>query len=207
MTNVMKALSEIRPIFRSEDDFQESFKQEIQKHYPDHVVTREYTPPDIDKNIRIDLRVKDPQGGIIIIELKYPTSKLDVSVNDAQYNLSSHSAEDLTRYDFLKDVERTEEMIQRCPNASGFAIMVTNNRLFWRDTEIRDVVDADFRIHEGQMIHGSLSWSSRASPGTTKNRERPLNIKGKYAMNWHDYSTFDQPFGKFRYLIVRADVT
>ena len=203
----MKTLSEIRPIFRSEDDFQESFEQEIQKSYPDYVVTREYTPPNIGRNIRIDLWVKDPQGGIIVIELKYPTIKLDVLVNNEQYNLSSHSAQDLTRYDFLKDVERNEEMIQRYPNTSGFAIMITNDSLFWRDTEIRDVVDADFRIHEGQMIHGSLSWSSKASPGTMKTRERSLDIKGKYTMNWYDYSTFDQPFGKFRYLIVRADTT
>ncbi len=65
-------------------------------------------------------------------------------------------------------------------------------------------MDADFRIFDGKIIHGTLEWSEKASAGITAGREKTLNISGTYYLNWADYSqigSFNR--GKLRYLLVK----
>lgn len=181
-------LSQSRPIFYSEADFQHALAWQIQKNHPNYSIRFEYKPPKISERIFVDLWITDDLGESYAIELKYKTRNLDVTVNDEMYNLLDHSAQDLGRYDFLKDVHRVENIVSKNNKVSGFAILLTNDSSYWKTPRDFDTVDADFRIHEGRLVNGSLSWKSNASSGTTMGREKTLEIAGNYQMNWQDYS-------------------
>lgn len=45
-----------------------------------------------------------------------------------------------------------------------------------------------------------LQWSARAGKGTTRGRESPLQLTGRYPLAWRDYSVFGDTAGTFRYL-------
>lgn len=45
-----------------------------------------------------------------------------------------------------------------------------------------------------------LQWSDRAGKGTTKGREVPLLLSGRYPLAWRDYSSLGCSAGIFRYL-------
>ncbi len=66
-----------------------------------------------------------------------------------------------------------------------------------------DPVDAMFRLHEGRQLEGTLAWSERAGPGTTRGREHPLVLADVYSCGWRDYSTVTATDGRkvsLRYL-------
>ncbi|MDH7561744.1 MAG: hypothetical protein QHJ34_16205, partial [bacterium] len=66
-------------------------------------------------------------------------------------------------------------------------------------------VDADFRLHNGRVLEGILSWGINASEGTKKNREQPLVLQGRYDLQWSDYSRpSSASYGEFRFLAVKV---
>ena len=140
----------------------------------------------------------------IAIELKYQTRKLELRQNDEAFALRNQGAEDLGRYDFLLDIQRLESFrsaVDGC--AAGYAVLLTNDPLYWEAPRTMDTVDAALPLHEGRELTGELRWSDRAGAGTTKGRESPIRLLGSYRLSWRDYS---QPsadrYGKFRYLAV-----
>lgn len=137
------------------------------------------------------------------IELKYKTRRLATTVNGEDYNLLAHSANDVSRYDFWKDVERLERVVKERPRAAAYTVFLTNDHLYWQDTR-RLTCDAEFRIHDGRQVSKqNLCWGDRAGAGTTKKRERRLCLNGTYLLTWHDYSTAAQSSsGRFRYIAV-----
>jgi hypothetical protein len=123
---------------------------------------------------------------------------------DEPFNLLNHSAQDIGRYDFLKDVQRLEQIVSGQENIVGYAIMLTNDNSYWSAAKSDLTVDANFRIHDGRVITGVLSWGRKASAGTMKSREQPIDIRGQYTMKWRDYSAPGSgAYGIFKYLIVR----
>jgi hypothetical protein len=38
-------------------------------------------------------------------------------------------------------------------------ILLTNDAQFWQPSVRRDTCDADFRLHEGRVLKGTLRWS------------------------------------------------
>ena len=112
------------------------------------------------------------------------------------------SAQDVGRYDFVKDIQRLEASAVGRPASSGYAILLTNDSAYWAQPS-RDTVDAAFRLQEGRQVTGELAWSERASPGTIRSPETPLNLTENYTLNWADYSRISVPsYGRFRSLIV-----
>ncbi|MGH3631028.1 MAG: hypothetical protein ACRDRL_26750, partial [Sciscionella sp.] len=73
---------------------------------------------------------------------------------------------------------------------------------FWHPSN-RTTVDAAFRLHEGQVLHSSLTWSEAAGDGTRRGRDEPLKLTDSYALHWADFSTAaPEPAGVFRLLAV-----
>jgi hypothetical protein len=49
-------------------------------------------------------------------------------------------------------------------------------------------VDAAFDIAEARELAGMLQWAARAGAGTTRGRNEPLQLMGRYPLAWRDYS-------------------
>jgi hypothetical protein len=191
--NILQSLSKIRPVFHSEADFQFSLAWHIQKNMPNAALRLEY--PKVDKehyrdNKRIYLDIfiviESTRYGI---ELKYKTKKCELITNRESFCLNNQAAQDIGRYDYLKDIQRVEWFKSTKTIDIGYAIFLSNDNKYWQPASRQDTVDKDFRIHEGRKInHGTdLRWSTGASKGTVCNREQPINLKFDYDIGWHNY--------------------
>ena len=109
------------------------------------------------------------------------------------------------RYDFLKDIQRIERIVEDYSSAyCGFAILLTNDPLIWERRTRTDVVDAEFHVHDGRRIGDSrMDWSDSASHGTKRSREEPISLSHSYILSWKDYCKLGAKAGeRFRYLAV-----
>lgn len=198
---LMAGLAEIRPIFHAEADFQHALAWEIHQAMPDCQIRLEYNAsPDSTDRRYLDLWLPTVK---VAIELKYCTHQLNAAFAGERFALKNQSANDIRRYDFLKDIQRLEQSIESGPAETGIAILLTNDPLYWKPAGKSDVADAAFRIHDGREIAGRLAWSEKASKGTTDGREEPIILQGSYTLHWRDYSELPEPGkSRFRYLAV-----
>ena len=200
LLGIIDRLSSLRPIFNMEKDFQLALGWEIQKKFPDWSVRFEHKPTNLKDRIFVDLWIKGDQTSAI--ELKYKTRKLDVNVKGESFNLLDQAAQDLGRYDFLKDVERLENIVSTHNNVKGYAVILTNDSAYWK-SPTTETVDAEFRMHEGRILNGELAWGTEAGAGTMRKREKPIKLTGTYKLSWKDYSQVSSTsYGKFRYLFL-----
>jgi hypothetical protein len=201
---VMAELARQRKAFHSEADFQHAFAWELHLRHPEAAIRLERPLRTGSKNLHLDFLLQLP-GKAVAIELKYKTRTLQLNLDGEDFHLSSHSAQDLGRYDFIKDICRLEQITSTLSNCEGWAIMLTNDTAYWKIPQNNGTVDAAFRITEGRTLNGQLAWTDAASAGTKKNRESDLPVLGNYKLRWSDYSTTDSPsYGQFRFLAVNV---
>ena len=117
----------------------------------------------------MDIWVID-QDTATAIELKYKASSVDTSIGGEQFALQNHAAQDLGRYDLVKDIERLERVVAAGRKVVGYAIILTNDSTYWSFPRKSDSVDANFRIQEGRVLSGLLALSPRAPEGTRRGR-------------------------------------
>ena len=224
MDDVMNKLSEKRPIFHSEADFQHSLAWEIHELRPDLNIRLEKREEIKGEPLYLDIFIfNNDKDEVYALELKYKTKRIDVIHNDKEHNysekyhLKNQGAHPISRYDFCKDIERLEKVVKNNPNAIGFAIFLTNDKLYWKkpNNNSSHIIDEDFRIHEDEdedkkILKGTLRWRG-ASPGTTKKREKPIKLAGEYAIEWKNYSDVKDEckerckYSRFRYLLVKVE--
>ena len=197
----MTRLSRSRPVFHSEADLQHSIESLIQETMPDYPVRLMHQLPHEDRSMYLDVWL--PADGIAI-QLRHATQKLELDWDDVSFELKAHGAQDLTRYDLLRDIQRLEHALARSDMCkTGLAILLTNDLLYWKSPHRAGTIDAAFRIHEGRELTGELAWAAHAGAGTTRSREAPIRLEGSYTMHWQDYSNFaGEKYGEFRYLAV-----
>lgn len=201
---VLSVLAKKRPVFHSEADFQHAFAWEIHQKLPTASVRLELPVQAKNKFLHIDVWVA-AQGAILAVELKYKTRGLSVQIGDEQYRLRDHSAQDIGRYDFMKDIQRLEQVAVAHQNITGYAILLTNDSAYWVEPANHSTVDANFRIHDGRIVEGVLAWGAKASDGTKKDREQPLELQGKYLLQWVDYShPSSARYGEFHSMVVKV---
>ena len=149
------------------------------------------------------------QGKKLAFELKYKTRELEVVINKEEFRLKNQSAQDIGRYDFIKDIWRLEQLKKWDTSFECYAIFLTNDCNYWIKPKRQYTVDSDFRIHEGRTLEGVLKWSDRAAAGTKKYREDPINLVGSYKMSWTLFSVFEQIKNQtnqndiFKYLVIK----
>ena len=143
----------------------------------------------------------------VAVELRRKTSRLEVDCGGESFALRTHGAQPRGRCYFLNDLARLERVTLDLPEVKrGIAVLLTNDALYWEPPKTTpDTVDAAFRLHEGRVVSGKMAWSRNASPGTKKDMEEPIILRGSYPLRWRDYG---QPFprtnGRFRYLAVET---
>lgn len=202
---VLKTLAEKRPIFHSEADFQHALAWEIHQQWDGCEMRLEFKPPHLEEPINVDIWATKGNTKLVI-ELKYKTIRLSNTIGRESFDLSKQRALDQGRYDFLKDIQRLEQVVSVHNDISAYAILLTNDDLYWRTAPYKKpTLDNEFRIHEEKTITGELRWALQTSKGTKRGREEPIQIKGTYKLSWKDYSEPSQKkYGKFRYLLVKV---
>jgi hypothetical protein len=199
---LMEGLSRNRPIFHSEADFQHALAWRIHKIAPGAEVRLEHKPL-LHERVYLDVWIPTSR---IALELKYLTRKLMANRSGESFALRDHAAQDIGRYDFLKDVQRLERVVLLSDLATvGFAVCLTNDSAYWKVPTHKDTVDAAFRLHEGRTAKGELKWSERAGAGTIKGREAAIKLRDSYKMTWRDFSEVGAGgYKRFRYLALEV---
>lgn len=199
---VMTELAKTRPIFHSEADFQFALAWQIREMMPDSQIRLEFKPFPSER-LYLDIWIFNQETAI---ELKYLSRKIESKHNGERFTLKEQGAQDIIRYDFLKDVARVESTVQSSVAKRGFAILLTNDPLYWDRRRLRKAnpVDADFHVYDGRVVSGELAWSDSAGEGTTKGRKEPINLISSHSLRWRDYSEVPGTgnFPQFRYLAV-----
>lgn len=144
-------LSHTRKIFHSEADFQFALAWEIQKAYPTAKKRLEYSPAHIEPRIHIDILVMIGDERYSI-ELKYKTIGFMTTCDGEEYKLKKHVAQDLGRYEFLKDVQRIERLQQSMPSfKKGYSLLFTNDPAYWKNTNRSGTVYEEFKLSENMI--------------------------------------------------------
>lgn len=202
LTYIMNQLTENRPIFHSEADFQHAFAWELHKHLPDCNIRLEVNPFATDQRAYLDI-LMNLNNQLIAIELKYKTRKLELDYYGEAFRLLNQSAADIGRYDFIKDITRLERFTNKIPGSRGVAIMLTNDYSYYNPPTKYNQVDKEFRIHKDRILKGNLKWDDRASAGTKRGRENDLVLNKEYSLQWNHYSSVSENHnGHFKYLMV-----
>jgi len=203
LKSLIETLAARRPLFHSEKDFQHAFAWELHLGFPEALIRLERPVESKLGLLHIDV-VAELSGQIHAFELKYKTRATAKRLGSELFVLQDHGAQPLGRYDFLKDVARLESLAEESP-VVGCAVLLTNDSAYWSEPRGVDDTSAAFNLCEGRMISGHLDWSVRASPGTKRKREEPLDFNSQYRLNWHDYSQIDaKSYPRFRYLAVEV---
>lgn len=194
---VMNALSELRPVFHSEADLQHSFDRILWE--TDSAIHTRLEARQGDHREYLDLLVIGPDGQTAIEFKDWTRSWLgDAGKGAERYSLRNHSATDLARRNFVFDIERLERFTAG-PTANGLAVMLTNEPSLWTPPRSqRSTRDSQFRLHEGQVLSGTLLWGGGEYAANTR------HLGGEYPLRWCDYSDLPGAGGKFRYLVVET---
>lgn len=205
---LMECLARDRPVFHSEADFQQSLVSCIYKRRP-CLIHSEFHPF-LPERMALDIWIP---GERVAIELKYRTRKLSLNQGDVSgydlikdgetFALRDQAAQDVSRYDFVKDIKRLERVADEKPPSLGFAVFLTNDSSYWKPSKKPDPFDAEFRVPEDKVIKGTREWDERASEGTKKYREDPIQLAGCYRCKWRKFSSFKEKYGQFKYLAIK----
>lgn len=192
---ILEELSEERPLFHSEADFQYSLawkiKQEISKC--DIRLERPY----LSKVGKVELDIfANADGCKVGLELKYVTREYEKQIGNESYALKTHSASPLRRYDFIKDVQRLENLLLNGDIDIGYAIFLTNDSSYRANARGQG---AAFDISTEIRI-GDHAWDEGTSISSTgKSRKNNIAIRKDYVLNWINYGEF-----KFDILVVEV---
>jgi hypothetical protein len=200
LASALRGLSERRPVFHSEADFQHALAWELQKMYPDADVRLEVPLHSLKGRGALDIVCRLGRT-VIALELKYLKGRLEHQQGDERFGLLATGARDIARHDVCKDVQRLEHAVGSGQADMGFAVILANDSAFWQDTGF-DGIDTAFKVHHGRTLSGVLSWHARAGAGTTRKRDKPLELSGDYELRWWPYSRVNGTNGEFQVLVI-----
>lgn len=205
VAELLGELAAMRPVFHSEADFQHALAWQIHARWPQARIRLETRPR---PRTHLDL-LAIVDGVRVAIELKYLTARWTGDLDGEQFELVNQSAHDVLRYDVIKDLVRVESFVTDGYADIGWGITLTNDPAYLRAGSKVDPIDAAFRLHQGRVLEGTLGWSTRAGAGTTKGRDAPHVLHGRYVCLWREYSTIPDGdgAGRFWYLAVPIEPT
>ncbi len=200
---VLARLAAARPVFHSEADFQQAFAWEVHVQDPTVRVRLETRPA---PGMRLDLLLSSQDGARrTAVELKYLTRAWEGEVAGERFELKDQGAQDIRAHDVVKDIVRVEKFVAAMPGSNGAVICVGNDPSYWNAPGHGRPTNADaFRLHEGTVLSGERAWGPLTGAGTSRGREEPLVLTGRYPLAWADYSTLPGPRGVFRTLVVEV---
>ena len=203
IARALDALARARPAFHSEADFQHALAWSLHELDPGAEVRLERPTPWEGPRGAVDIWLRGT-GGAAALELKYWTQAARLDLGGEQFEFRDWAA-DLQRYEFWKDVARTERLVGDGCASSGYVVALANIKGCWgrprRGWERTN--DAAFRLHKGRNVEGTLDWAAKTAASTRKGRP-PLALRGRYVTSWREYSRPAPgcPGGEFRCLLL-----
>ena len=192
--SVLKLLSDKRPIFHSEADFQFALARKIVDEYPDSPVRLEY-PVHLaqDKSGRsepgsthLDMWVENGSTRTAL-ELKYKKHDLVANVRCENFSMTRDKKHTEFVPEFVSDVRKIEQINKKRPDVNGYVILITNDHLYWE-------------AGRKNSFEGTLHDVIAKNSGKT-----PREISHSYDLHWKDYSCVKDTKNRihmFRYLLV-----
>lgn len=211
LRSALSALSERRPVFHAEADFQHEFAWQLHTAHAELGVRLEVRVPNPSRpghRERVDLLLLTPNGPVAV-EVKYPTDSLQTVLGGEVFDLPRQGAQDIIGYDVVKDIYRVEHFVRSGMVVAGAVVVITNDASYWTDPAHGRVTGAAaFRLYEGTTLRGERSWGEASGPGTRKGREEPIGLMDAYTLRWNDYSLVPGvQRGRFRSLLVEVGQT
>lgn len=158
----------------------------------------------LEKKIYIDI-VVNYNDKIYPIELKYKTKNVSVFDKGEHFNLKNHGAQDLGKYDFVKDISCIEDFSLVFSNFDkGYVIWLTNDKNYWQATKNTNSFYNQFSAHDGNVKHGNLMWMGNPGLGTIKGRESSIDFKGEYEIAWKPYNSYGAQQTEFKYSLIQV---
>ena len=218
---IEKALRELlkeRPVFHSEADFQHEFAMGLRKikgfkkmrlEKPFYVKGKSKESNKIELDIYAEIDNKK-----IGVELKYKTRRMDVIWGEELFSLKSHYAQNLGRYDFIKDIYRLEALRKNNPVIdAGFAIMLTNDSAYYelsrRSKESKFGISFLLKGEKGDVVlkSGILDWKRGYNLNSVGNaRSVGIPLSKSYGLAWKNACVYkngqDEKVQDFKYLLV-----
>ncbi|WP_436493192.1 hypothetical protein [Actinokineospora sp. HUAS TT18] len=202
LDSVVQLLAKVRPVFHSEADFQHAFGQALHSLDPALRVRLEVPQAEYDNGRwYIDMVCHGPARSTAV-EFKYFTAAWtgEAPATGEAFRLREHAATDLARRNFVFDIARLEHLCARALDTDGITLMLTNAPSLWRPLRSqRPTGDHEFRIHEGQILTGTLRWGGALYPGNQR------KLIGTYPLQWQDYTRLPGRNGTFRWLAATID--
>lgn len=156
---VLDSLSRRRPIFHNEADFQHALAWELREQYDCKIRLERRMNLDSKRRAYLDIWI-EWNGRRIAVELKYKMSAIEHTFEDETFSLLNQGAQDIGRYDVLKDLQRLEQMVRQGFADEGYLVFLTNDASYYSNPGIEKMTaDREFRIHEGRQTSGTLRWS------------------------------------------------
>lgn len=203
LASILRSLRATRPVFHSEADFQHHLAWQVHLAEARLQVRLEVRPNPALRE-QLDLLVRDPAtGSATAIELKYLKARWEGVVDGEAFTLLNQGAQDISRYDVVKDIARVERFVAANRGWNGYSVTITNDPSYWREP-VRAVttIDAAFRVHHGAVLAGERAWGPAAGEGTMRGRTAALSLAGSRSIAWRDYSDVGGSRGVFRVLVV-----
>lgn len=202
----MESLKSKEMPFHSEADFQHKFAWEMHERHPNcsvHLeVPHKHYKDGSKRKIHLDLLIDDA-GKKIGLELKYKTAAFDYINKDVQFNLTSHGAQPISRYDIFKDVERLQNLISGKVLDNGYAIVLSNDKVLWSQRTKKNASGSDFLLTD-KKANQNLTWKKGCKPGSIGSH-RAEDIKFLYPVKveWESWHSFPHVGNKdFKYIII-----
>ncbi len=144
ISGLMNTLATQRKAYHSEADFQHTFAWEVHRQFPESSIRLESSLNVNSKPLHLDLLFR-LSNRAMAVELKYKTRKLGIALDGEASSLASHSAQDIGRYDFIKDIIHFESIASNLANCEGYAVLLTNDSAYWKP-RTQGTVDEAFSL-------------------------------------------------------------
>ena len=147
---LLENLSQQRPIFYSEKDFQYEVGWEMRNHGVKKICM-ERTVKLGEESARVDIFAEG-----IAVELKYPRAELEVSYNSEDFTLTGDRNVIKGFYRFWEDVWRIERLIKQNEIKIGYATLLSNRHEYWNPAhhKVNNYWLEDFVTQEGRTFKG-----------------------------------------------------
>lgn len=229
LSNIMADFGKEYRIFNSEAQFQFELAWKIREEFDCVVRLEELVRV---KNGKAERFPKKDYADIILcsgdfriaIELKYKTSKLEIS--ERNILLKAHGAADLGAYDFMWDVNRLQVLtdpqdmsvcdMARC--SKGYALMLTNDSHYWTAqsgyTINREFLIGGDKDGKGLLKEGSHQWYTKGkegNPGLSRaivntTRAHRIVLRKGYPFVWNKYCDVEGGKGNTLFKFITIEV-
>ena len=207
----LNILSEVRPVFHSEADFQHALAIVLVKKGYDCRLEIPYRIEvnGVDVRAELDILVIEKGSEKTAIELKYVKKRYAANHNNEHFDLAESWGTNLSRFDCFADFQRVSALVNAGKATKGFCIFLTNKNNAWRDdVTASGNLGSQFSIHEGRVLLAGeiLNWFGNPHEGNVGTKRLPpycpIEINQNVELKWADYS--NQPT-LFRYLLLEVD--